>query len=261
MCIMTGNTTFVGGTRIFCRFGRGNRQYLAYAMSVAATEPTAMVLPLPVEPGSSEKALKFIDLSGYPAFFDHMHLGFPPPPVMRSAPAPASLAIGGSAPQPLVVHDVGAFEASFVPTLDDFSRLDPRFVLPSEVWDQLPDYADYGFAVFKLKLEGGATKKIHPMAFQFPSRHSDRLFFPTVHVHDRRVHEFGNFDHVLYCQGRSSFFGSPKPIDDPLLIRSMDIAKSFMSMDQAKGLLDAKQHCYKQTLLGVLPNKDQWVSI
>ena len=44
-------------------------------------------------------------------------------------------------------------------------RLDPRFRLPDGVWDQLPQYARFGFAVFKLK-EGKAD--VHPMAFTFP---------------------------------------------------------------------------------------------
>jgi hypothetical protein len=35
----------------------------------------------------------------------------------------------------LEVIQVGDFEASFVPTVKDFSRLDERFRLPSAVWD------------------------------------------------------------------------------------------------------------------------------
>jgi hypothetical protein len=79
---------------------------------------------------------------------------------------------------PLVVHDLGDFEASFVPCLDDFERLDRRFCIPRSVWDELPVYQDYGFAVFKLKASAGrglwgfgrgsqkaATRKVHPMAF------------------------------------------------------------------------------------------------
>ena len=51
----------------------------------------------------------------------------------------------------LEVVRVGNFEASFVPTQKDFSRLDERFRLPKAAWKLLPAYESYGFAVFKLK--------------------------------------------------------------------------------------------------------------
>src|SRR5262249_2584466 len=115
----------------------------------------------------------------------------------------------------LVVHDVGDFEASFVPRVDDFDRLDPRFRLPRAALDAMAPYADWGFAVFKLRdvapapgffgrLFGGAAratpKTIHPMAFDFPRRDPSSLFFPTLHIHDGHVHPTASFDHSLYAQ-------------------------------------------------------------
>ena len=58
-------------------------------------------------------------------------------------------------------HRVGAYDASFVPTASDFARLDPRFRLPDAVRGRVPAYADYGFAVFKLR-KGEA--EVHPLA-------------------------------------------------------------------------------------------------
>src|SRR5581483_11470974 len=98
---------------------------------------------------------------------------------------------------PLEVHDVGDYIASFVPTVDDFERLDPRFSISKQVWSAIPAYADYGFAVFQLRELSGST---HPIAFEFQTRLSDALYFPTVHIHDGTVHEKDNFDHVLYLQ-------------------------------------------------------------
>ena len=37
------------------------------------------------------------------------------------------------------------------------------------------------------------------MAFDFP-RAAKKLFFPTVHIHDGKVHDKADFDHALYCQ-------------------------------------------------------------
>ncbi len=89
------------------------------------------------------------------------------------------------------------YVASFVPSVADFVRLDPRFRLPEVLFDAVPHYADYGFAVFQLA-PGKVT--VHPMALRFPTRDPDRLFFPTVHVHDGRFHAKAKFDHALYFQ-------------------------------------------------------------
>ena len=89
-----------------------------------------------------------MSLEGYDDFFADMKKAFPIE-YMASR--------GGIAPQAklaeasLVVHDVGDFEASFVPTVGDFARLDERFRFSPDVWKQLPQYEDWGFAVFKLR--------------------------------------------------------------------------------------------------------------
>ena len=78
-----------------------------------------------------------------------------------------------------MVVQVGAFEASFVPTVKDFSRLDKRFRLPAGAWNKLSTYNDYGFAVFKLK--HGALK-VHPMAFSFPDAGHRPPLFPQPYI-------------------------------------------------------------------------------
>jgi len=108
-----------------------------------------------------------------------------------------SIATGATAS----IDCLGAFDASFVPSADDFDRLDPRFRLPSGVRDALPQYADYGFAVFKLRDTAGAVKGAHPMAFEFETRMPQALFLPTVHVHDGSLHAAARFDHIAYLQG------------------------------------------------------------
>jgi hypothetical protein len=143
--------------------------------------------------------MSFVDLSSYPKLFDELAALFAPPPA-RYAPQSLSFAPELSA-DTLVVHEVGAFVASFVPRLVDFARLDPRFRLPETVWSALPQYSDWGFAVFQL---AKGNTKVHPMAFHFPTRAPSRLFFPTVHVHDGSVHTHAEFDHELYFQSSSA---------------------------------------------------------
>ncbi len=158
MCCFSGNVTSVSDTNLFARSAVGDRQFLVYSMQYEADSELAMILPLPVPPAAPEDALQFIDLSGYPAFFADLRLGFPEP-IPRGAPLQR---LGAPQAKALRVYDVGSFEASFVPQPADFERLDGRFRLPAGVWDQLPQYRDWGFAVFKLK---SGVRTVHPMAF------------------------------------------------------------------------------------------------
>jgi hypothetical protein len=255
-------------TNIFAR-GVNGRQLLVYGMAYVAAADLAMVLPLPVPPNPPEDTVRFINLERYPAFFDDLSHGFT---VTRDS---FSIEMGGRASVPaLRVHDVGDFEASFVPRVADFERLDDRFRIPREVWDQLPAYRDYGFAVFKLKgsaspppagvlrrLFGGAPAgkppkphRVHPMAFEFPRRNPDLLYFPTVHVHDRTVHPDAMFDHMLYCQSdpaTEEYFQDWE--------RSNRRASEFVDIGRAEGIVTPNQHCQRRPLVGRLENKDSLV--
>jgi hypothetical protein len=253
MCCFTRPVKEVNTTRIFARVTEGNRQALVYSMHVEAKEPLAMVLPLPVPQGTGEKGVAFINLKDYSEFFSDMERGFPPPERDRSFHGLE--AIPASAAASLEVVEVGDFEASFVPTEKDFARLDPRFRLPEGAWNKLPLYQDYGFAVFKLK---PGLQSVQPMAFSFPRRDKSALFFPTVHIHDGKVHAEAEFDHVLYCQPRE---GEPLKHDDKVAWEeSRGHARSFMNMGRVKGLLDPDQHCYKTAMNGQLPNRDTFVA-
>lgn len=245
MCIFSQRVEHVSRTRIFAR-ADGARELIAYDMRFAAASDLAMILPLPVPVGSAEDDLCFFDLSAYPTLFDDLAAAFPRPiPRGQSLDLDAALA-----PAALKVHRVGAFEASFVPNLADFSRLDPRFRLPDEVWAGLPAHADYGFAVFALHGES-SVKDAHPMAFSFPRRDPSRLFFPTVHVHDGEVHESADFDHELYAQGPAERFDrwqeSPRALG-----QMVDGARSGR-------LVDGAAVGFRRELKGTLANQDVWV--
>lgn len=256
MCIFTGPVA-VAGTRIFARL-EGDQQLLAYQMEFATAGDVAMVLPLPVRRERGEGAVRFIDLSAYDGFFDDLETMFPEPvafggPIERNASRSA----------PLVVHQVGAFEASFVPTVADFDRLDARFRLSREVWASLPQFRDYGFAVFKLSRKPPTIlqrigigsppveqRKVHPMAFAFHTREPRAIFFPTVHVHDGSAPARARFDHDVYCQS------ARLPLGWQQASRPIDAYQSARS----QGLLDEHTGCFKLQLKGELENEDVWVA-
>ena len=254
MCLFSGPVLSVSCTKIFARMS-GGHQFLVYEMTFSADQELAMVLPIPVLDGSGEAAVEFMNLEGSPDLFKDLKRLFPVPRSASGALGPATqfLALNSI----LEVHDVGAFEASFVPTLSDFGRLDPRFQMDDAVWDALPMYRDYGFCVFKLK--AGRGQHAHPMAFSFPTRDSAKLFFPTVHVHDGQVPAEATFDHVLYAQlAQPDLYDSSNPKLAGWWGPSAN-ASTAVSVDRTLGIVDGEKPGLKKTLVGSHDNRVQWL--
>ncbi len=259
MCIFTGRVTYVGGTKIFSRLTANEAdeivQYLVYSMNVSTDSEVAMILPLPVS-SQTEDAVQFIPLNGYSEFFEDMEKGFHTPIV---GPGEAIACNAGSTPGKLAVKGIGDFIASFVPTLADFDRLDERFRLPAATWNKLPQYSDWGFAVFQLKespagqeIARGTPRRIHPMAFQYPTWMDESLYFPTLHIHDGQVNASAEFDHTLYFQGDEfhDFADEISPYS----------ADDFMKMDQAMEIVQAGTVCGKRLIVGMNANEDTYAA-
>ena len=234
MCLFSAPITSVTTTRIFCNHHEA-RQTLVYQMSLSTKRDVAMILPLPCL-DDGDDPIEFIDLSGYPDFFDDLEDLFP---TLRGV---LSL---DEEPETLEVHRVGSFDASFVPSMDDFGRLDKRFRLPPSVCKKLSRYKDYGFAVFKFA--AGKQQEFHPFGLSFRPVWLDSVFFPTVHVHDGAVPRKANFDHVLYTQ-------MPEGWTEPEHWRrtARHPSKGFPSFV-------ADSRVFKTDLEGKLPNRDHWI--
>lgn len=252
MCCFTGPVNEVRDTSIFARHSSLGAQLLVYDMRFGAAEDLAMVLPLPVPTPATEDAVRFINLSGCPDFFTEMERGFPPRP--RDVTVGFTLSVGGPA-RTLQVHSVGSFDASFVPTLHDFARLDARFRLPHAVWAAFPRHGDYGFAVFRLRSTGKRSAKVHPMAFEFSRRDPSALFFPTVHIHDGRYGPTANFDHHLYVQFRED----PGRDLEPGFEVSNGPARGFMKAGCLGGIVNAESHIFRHPLEGSYRNADVFI--
>ena len=270
MCLFSGHVGKVWSTSIFARPLVGGRQLLVYGMSLEVADDVAMILPVPVPANSPDDAVTFVDLSTRPAFFEDLAALFP-----RMEPQEArSVGRGvfaGETPK-LVVHDVGDFEASFVPSPHDFDRLDARFRLSGDVFEALPEYADWGFCVFKLrrapgsrgsglldlfkskgaKAARGKPRTVHPMAFELPRRDTSALFFPTVHVHDGEVHPTAAFDHALYCQTERAL--------EPFMQWERSETRGAGLPAEAQRWVDPGAFLYRRELVGEHPNRDTLVT-
>ena len=151
------------------------------------------------------------------------------------------------------VERVGSFDASFIPAVKDFARVDARFRLPDGIWEKLGGYAEVSFAVFKLR-EG--ENKIHPMAFRFHVRNARTLFFPTVHIHDGKVHKTAEFDHSLYCQVPEAGLHSLLDWDE-----STRPAETFAKIAKSEGLLVPDLHVRRRKIVGRQKNEDTALAI
>jgi hypothetical protein len=243
MCCFTGKVEEVKNTRIFARLGEHGNQVLIYQMSVNAPQDLAMVLPIPIKEGTKEDAVSFFDFSKYDRVFEDLGELFP---VYNYSADPfgASPAAAGRS---LMVVSVGAYDASFVPGISDFSRLDARFRLPEGVWAKLPGYADFGFAVFKLK---PGRSQVHPMAFSFPTALAETVFFPTLHIHDGEVHAKETFDHALYLQGPATNLARGGWQESP------GLAVTKVKCGLTHGMIRPELHVYRQTMRGEFDNGD-----
>ena len=270
MCCFSGPVQAVANTRIFARLSGVRTQFLAYQMDYAASRDLAMILPLPVQTPARETSVRFISLQKYPAFFAGMESPFIGPPPGGPLTGGVDTASAGSVP-PLVVHSVGSFSASFVPTVRDFGRLDKRFILPPQIWAKIPAYRDFGFAVFKLKAApaGRVQSPPHPMAFEFRTRFNDRLFLPTLHIHDGQIHATETFDHALYMQdarltatdGPDSW-GTVHPTrPDDRLDTSRIHAAHFMNVPATQKIVAGHLPVFKRPLSGTHANRDVYISL
>lgn len=250
MCIFSGPVERVENTSIFARMIRDGdqaKQYIAYQMKLTAHQPVAMILPIPVKSGGT---LEFIDLSGYPRFFDDLY--------ELSGPRSRGVSKGAlSFGDALEVKKVGGFDASFVPSVEDFSRLDPLFRLPTAALGAHPEYRDFGFAVFQFNTARGLEP--HPMAFLFDLKDGSdgSLFFPTAHVHDgsSSPHE-ADFDHSLYFQAGEEV----ARLNRRFQLHPSRNAGTVLDLGKAKGIVkDAP--CYRISIRGFHHNGDTLVAV
>ncbi len=239
---LTGPQLRVSATNIFARMIAPGVQGLAYSMNLSVKRDVAMVLPLPIRPGGGDRGLRFIDLRHRPTMFEDLAGLFEDTgtAIERVKNAKARLA----------VQEVGSFFATYVPTLAQFDRVDPRFRLPEVLFSSVPAYRDYAFAVFQLS-PGAMT--VHPMGIRFATREPDRMYFPTVHLRDDRWNERVEFDHTLYYQ-------HPK-VTEAGGVLDGDRAGRVLPSHSYGRLLDPHQPVLRRIVRGEQPNADLWIDV
>jgi hypothetical protein len=263
MCCFSGDVESVKNTKIFARISPNGDQWLIYSMAYRSKSLNAMILPLPVAKGSGEKAVEFPIPTPWKNFFLDLDLAFPPLRTWADwLPKRKSDSIETMLDGSLEVHDLGNAIASYVPSQKDFDRIDPRFRIAPDIWKQIPQYEDYGFAVIQLK---SLAAELLPVVMRFPSRDPNKIFFPTMHIHDGQVHPTEQFDHWLYTQEPlfdrycGLYLGGETIDPNTRWIRSaLPIAKTIPTKAYGSSI-EPRLLVHRQRLVGNLPNEDHWL--
>src|SRR5690349_12597086 len=100
----------VSATNIFARAVAPGVQALVYSMNLEAASELAMILPIPVRPGTGDNALRFVDLSKHPQMFTELEALF-----AIELPEQPKGGMWRDARPTLTVHEVGSFIATYVP--------------------------------------------------------------------------------------------------------------------------------------------------
>ncbi len=205
MCIILAQVEHVNATKIFtCFTNDQTRQFLVYSNQVETNEDdNCMILPVP-----NPESVKFVNLSKYAKLFDDLEANFYKSrrsSLNMYASLSRSAAVESAERPRLVVHDVGAYSASIVPSVNDFDRIDTtHFTLPDDLEHILRTTYDSQFGYIVCKLTRG-KHSYHPFAYSHAKHTSNLLFIPTLHYHP---HGYGlakavdaDWDHIIYSVG------------------------------------------------------------
>jgi hypothetical protein len=225
------------------------KQFLVYSMNYRVGEDLAMVLPLPVPVGSKEDAVQFIDLHGYGEFFADLQSGFPVAasdkrrPLSRSMPSHCrqrrSRWFRSAASKRRLCRRSKTLRASML-----------GFACRTGFGTSCPPTKSRG-----LRCSSCARMPARCIRWRlrFLAPIASKLFFPTVHIHDGKVHDTAHFDHSLYCQVGSQYGKTTGWEETPQL------ASAFVKVAATKGIVDGSAHCYRKTILGNQKNQDTWL--
>ena len=88
------------------------------------------------------------------------------------------------------------------------------------------------------------------MAFAFPTALTGQVFFPTLHIHDGKIHDREVFDHTLYMQGEGF------DLDTGGWQESPKIAVAKVKCGYAHNMVRPEMHVHRNVIRGNMRNGD-----
>lgn len=174
MPFFLGPVKSFSAVKMFARDGEGGRQYLIFGAEVDAGEKAVAVLPLPVAPRTTEEDVRFFDFEAYPNFFLDLDTGFPGGIAEPRPPGSAQQQAGQPQPDP---PPVATMKRRYFPDRAAWAESEEFAFESNGMFDAGKQYADYGFVVCLIP---AGRQRLTPLAFDFPRKKPNGLFFPLA---------------------------------------------------------------------------------
>jgi hypothetical protein len=180
MCMIQGEVEHVSATKILAApiktfLNVFPQQFTVYSNNVSMeSQSGAMILPFPGQ------FRQFVDLTQYKHLFtDLKNLCWPQ--VLSKSNSSYSRSASKSL-EYLPVHNVGSYQASVVPGLDDLPRINPSvFQIDPRIFEFLKQNYSQGFGFMVCMLKNKA--EYHPFGYIHDRLPSGQMFIPTMHYH------------------------------------------------------------------------------
>lgn len=248
MALFTQPVQVVGPINMFARATADGQQVLACNFRYTAEAEFTLILPLPTPPDASAQAVRFIDLSNYDGFFGDLRRGFPD--LTREAEKVSLTDRIREKVLDWLDIDTTQAEITFAPNRAALLHIAEQFKLSAEVQQALARFQQDGFVCLKL---AAGSNRLPPLAFEFPRRAPESVFFPTAHSVGGQFDPQASFNYTLFCQSPHRSLKWRVAADDnfrPLT------AREFMKPDKAHGLIDPADGLLMQRLRGPFENVD-----
>lgn len=179
MCIVQGDVETVANTQILVSPLAAGQQLTVYANQVSLGEESgAMILPVP------EGKVEPLDLSEQTGLFTELEELWPK---MRSLNIMSRdlNENSNSLDDTLEVFEVGSYQVSIIPTIEDFNRIDKSvFELHDDVQGCLREHYETRFSFVLCQLV--KEKAYHPFGYIHSRLDDNTLFIPTRHFHKHK---------------------------------------------------------------------------
>lgn len=196
MCIILTHVESVSNTQIYVSSSKKRtRQLTVYSNQVETHVKNAMILPVP-----NPLSVKLLNFSHYTNIFEDCRecFHYDDGSMKNGRLYRSSLSASAEHRPPLPVYTVGSYQASIVPSIDDFDRVNTQILrVNPEVFKLLKDTYDPSFGFLICQLREG-SHHYHPFAYTHLIHKSKLLFVPTLHYHLGEKNVTSDWDHTIY---------------------------------------------------------------
>jgi len=203
MCIVSGPTTSISATKIFCLPSHDRtRQLTVYSNAVDSPADNLMILPVPCE--ASKIAFETVPKDLFSQCRDSFFSRFE-----GALGAYDSFGFDGSRDGKLAVQSHGSYEVVVVPSVADMDRIPESFtrVTPEAAAFIRSGYPS-GFAFLFCRLRKGAVD-YEPFAYSHAIAAGSAMFAPTKHFHLDALGSSGSLTVPSYSSLFDAAFASP----------------------------------------------------